>query len=345
MRSHYLLLAFTEGFVDSQQGKSQQLLSRRLTRTTLKMKKIAFLALLLFAIAALPLRSVSAETSDNIVLTESSHNRCDIPESGPWPECATGEIDDCIIPDKGPWPPCATGITDETTSDACIIPERGPWPPCATGADEAATIDECVIPESGPWPPCATEPKITTDADITARVNVAVDQLNGYWQSELGWRGAEVLEPEHFELYWGSTGDVPNAYYVPDLSAIFIDVRLLQEVVDQFGDFAAVAVVAHEWGHFAQDALGILDLSRPRRLLELQADCFTGSFTRHLNIIGALNDGEYDSAGNLFFASGDDQLSPDTHVPAPNQHGTGNERRTAYDLGWENGLQTCIESY
>ena len=42
---------------------------------------------------------------------------------------------DCVIPESGPWPPCATG---------------GGTPPAPP-----ANPGECVIPPSGPWPACA----------------------------------------------------------------------------------------------------------------------------------------------------------------------------------------------
>lgn len=64
----------------------------------------------------------------------------------------------CVIPESGPWPPCATGGSGGNMEDDCVIPESGPWPPCATGGatPPANNNDDCVIPESGPWPPCAT---------------------------------------------------------------------------------------------------------------------------------------------------------------------------------------------
>lgn len=58
----------------------------------------------------------------------------------------------CIIPDSGPWPSCATG--GEQPEIECVIPESGPWPPCAIG-DESVVTKPCVIPENGPWPACA----------------------------------------------------------------------------------------------------------------------------------------------------------------------------------------------
>lgn len=42
--------------------------------------------------------------------------------------------DGCVIPESGPWPPCATGGSSSGSSGGgCVIPEKGPWPPCATG--------------------------------------------------------------------------------------------------------------------------------------------------------------------------------------------------------------------
>ncbi len=78
--------------------------------------------------------------------------------------------EDCVIPESGPWPPCATGGGSSQPTppvgsgeEDCVIPESGPWPPCATGGGSSQPAppagsggDDCVIPESGPWPPCAT---------------------------------------------------------------------------------------------------------------------------------------------------------------------------------------------
>ena len=47
---------------------------------------------------------------------------------------------ECVIPESGPWPPCATGgSTPPPTSGDCVIPASGPWPPCATGGGQPAS--------------------------------------------------------------------------------------------------------------------------------------------------------------------------------------------------------------
>ena len=134
-------------------------------------KKLALASLLLSLIFTL---SVTIATADNHL-----PEGCVIPESGPWPPCATGgntasaSTDDCTIPPSGPWPPCATdGNTAPAppaqNTDDCIIPPSGPWPPCATGGNSApsptlgSSNDTCIIPKSGPWPSCATNGNATT---------------------------------------------------------------------------------------------------------------------------------------------------------------------------------------
>ena len=118
----------------------------------------------------------------------SAESNCIIPDSGPWPPCATGGNTnpstgggDCVIPESGPWPPCATGgNTNPNTGSGgdCVIPDAGPWPPCATGGNTNPNTgggdnNECIIPDSGPWPPCSYEggnynpPVEPTDFDCT----------------------------------------------------------------------------------------------------------------------------------------------------------------------------------
>ena len=71
--------------------------------------------------------------------------------------------EDCIIPESGPWPPCATGgsgtpANPPPASDDCVIPETGPWPPCATGSVSGGNPPPSTgagqpCPPTGKWPP------------------------------------------------------------------------------------------------------------------------------------------------------------------------------------------------
>lgn len=65
------------------------------------------------------------------------------------PSSSSGSSGDCVIPQSGPWPPCATGgggapaTQPQPSAGAvdCVIPESGPWPPCATGSGNNGTVD------------------------------------------------------------------------------------------------------------------------------------------------------------------------------------------------------------
>lgn len=304
-----------------------------------------------------------------------SYNDCIIPESGPWPPCATGgndqpeTNDDCVIPPSGPWPPCATGggggsAPSPTPAPGEPCPESGKWPPgCVPGGGDSSPTpapapgndDACVIPDSGPWPPCATggsgaapapapAPSISFD-DLAARVYDTQQYLENYWIGEFKQWGISYQPPSLVQVYVGDEGDPPNAFYVPSMNAIFIDLRLLSEIADEWGEFAAVAVLAHEWAHFIQDELNLLSGNRPLRQIELQADCFSGSFTRYLEAIGQLSPGEFEAGQNVFFSVGDDQINPDAPYDQPGAHGTGEERRTAYTYGYDNSANGCRGAY
>ncbi|MGB1252139.1 MAG: neutral zinc metallopeptidase [Candidatus Promineifilaceae bacterium] len=297
---------------------------------------------------------------------------CVIPDSGPWPPCATdgnsspGNSNDCVIPDSGPWPPCATDGNNAppTTgnSDGCVIPSSGPWPPCATqngggGAAPApapapSSDGECVIPSSGPWPPCATQnsggaapaPRVSIQ-EIRARIDLGLEQLQTFWQVELREQGVNYRPPSRVVTYVGDPNDQPNAFYIPAMDAVFIDLRLLQEVSDQFGVYASVTVLAHEWGHFIQDQLNLLSQQRPLRRIELQADCFAGAFTKGLQNIGQLGSTEYESGRQLIFSVGDDIIDPSAPYNRPGAHGTAIERQTAYEYGFNNDDNACLSQY
>ena len=121
------------------------------------MKKLFLALLLLFAFTA----TVSVSVADAAPTVQNGGDDCVIPDSGPWPPCATGGNTgggggDCVIPPSGPWPPCATGGNTGGGGGDCVIPPSGPWPPCATGGNTGGGGGDCVIPPSGPWPPCAT---------------------------------------------------------------------------------------------------------------------------------------------------------------------------------------------
>jgi predicted metalloprotease len=131
-----------------------------------------------------------------------------------------------------------------------------------------------------------------------------------------------------------------NAFYCPNDNSIYFDTSLLTREMGTNGDFGAVFVIAHEWGHLAQQELGILD--HPPRFpveVELQADCFAGAYAKDADARGELRQGDLEAAGKSLFAAGD---------PAgvawfdPAAHGTSQQRMDSFDKGYGGGYEACI---
>jgi predicted metalloprotease len=135
-----------------------------------------------------------------------------------------------------------------------------------------------------------------------------------------------------------------NAFYCggPNDDYIAWDAALLMPELDsRFGGIAPAVVLAHEMGHAVQRRAGV---SAPSVLLELQADCFAGSWVRYAETSGddpvALSDGALDSAIATILALRDQPGTPATNVQA---HGLGFDRVNSFQTGYEDSAQGCAQ--
>ena len=94
------------------------------------------------------------------------------------------------------------------------------------------------------------------------------------------------------------------------------------------GDFAAAAVVAHEFGHHvSQEMAAQMSFPIPAdKNKELLADCFSGVWSHTLYQAGGLETGDVDEAMSALRAIGDDGTGSDPH-------GTPEERERAFRVG------------
>jgi predicted metalloprotease len=135
-----------------------------------------------------------------------------------------------------------------------------------------------------------------------------------------------------------------NAFYCPidDLIAWDTD-NLTNDLLETFGPFTLVIVMAHEYGHAVQSR-GALAPTLPTIAGEQQADCFAGAFTAFVNDGGsdvlnvAVEDLDLAVAG---FLSLRDQ--PGTSTLDPSAHGSGFDRIGAFQDGFLNGAERCAE--
>jgi predicted metalloprotease len=107
------------------------------------------------------------------------------------------------------------------------------------------------------------------------------------------------------------------------------------------GDFGLAYVVAHEYAHNVQQEVGLARVD-PRygvEPLELQADCMAGLWGNSVYREGRLKPGDVEEAISTVMAVGDFDTGN------PQHHGTPEQRRAAWLLGYRTGNpQRCVEA-
>ena len=100
----------------------------------------------------------------------------------------------------------------------------------------------------------------------------------------------------------------------------------------EFGDYAPIAVLSHEWGHHIQTLLGVVGPTR--KDFELQADCLMGAFTRYADEQALLDYGDFLEALNSAIDAGDEVFLPEDF---PGAHGMAEDRVKALTKGYGGG--------
>ncbi|GIW04074.1 MAG: hypothetical protein KatS3mg059_0694 [Thermomicrobiales bacterium] len=169
-------------------------------------------------------------------------------------------------------------------------------------------------------------------------VDTAVADIGAFWATIFDNAGLPYREPRvvTFAVYVSTAcGEISGspAAYCPRNRTIYIDLDW-QEPVMQIGDFAWITILAHEWGHHVQ-----AQLSRARiatsfgdgsdQSIELQADCLAGVYAQDADTRGVLDVGDLTEAVIIAALSGD------------SSHGTGDDRLSAFMLGYLTGLYGC----
>ncbi|MGH2533393.1 MAG: neutral zinc metallopeptidase [Thermomicrobiales bacterium] len=168
---------------------------------------------------------------------------------------------------------------------------------------------------------------------------LAIADIDAYWFGVFAATDMDY-EPPTVVPYLGSatTGcgyhddDGPGGYCQLD-QAIYYELSWYEFIVEEFGDFAWVNVMAHEWGHHVQYTLRINGMPNAhagsRTLEELQADCLSGAYALDAKTRGLLDIGDISEAAFLAATVG----SID--------HGTGDDRLTSFMRGYLDGLVGC----
>lgn len=205
-----------------------------------------------------------------------------------------------------------------------------------------------------------------TGADIKSNENCRfvayTNSVNAYWaQTMKGYTPAQTV------LFSGSTStgcgqattDV-GPFYCPNDKKTYIDPSFTQDMLQnelggQGGEAAEAYVIGHEYGHHVQDLLGTLDKVQSQGnttgansgqvALELQADCYAGSYLKHAasmpnSPIGALNQDDLNRMVNAAQVVGDDYIQKrmqGTVNPDAWTHGSSQMRQHWLAIGYNTG--------
>ncbi len=188
-------------------------------------------------------------------------------------------------------------------------------------------------------------------------LRAAARDLDRYWATEFPALYGAPYPPMGRIVAAGPTTKVPdcqgrhisyrrevhgNAFYCLHGNYIAYDEQgLFPALARTFGDLAPALVLAHEWGHAIQDRAGV-GADQPSILVELQADCFAGSWAQrvatHATIAVRFEPTTLDEALAAYLSFRDAVGA----TPSSRQaHGDAFDRINAFQTGFEHGAPAC----
>jgi predicted metalloprotease len=206
------------------------------------------------------------------------------------------------------------------------------------------------VSKADAFTPSGAEPK-TVDEFLTS---VTTD-VDAYWEDQFAEAGLDVPRVNY---RWIPAGQSVNsacgggmgdsaAAYCPGDDTIYISEKFATDIAQgaldrvlpgssqgfgrTYGDFAVAYIVAHEYGHQVQDELGLFDQGIPTMNLELQADCFAGTWANHAAAQDRVDETDVREALDAALAVGDFDSAN------PGHHGTPEQRAAAWNTGFESG--------
>ena len=229
-------------------------------------------------------------------------------------------------------------------------------------------LGEAVQGQSSSAPSQPIDPAMDPDAALKKEMSKVLHSTETTWSKIFADGGSQYQKPK-LHLYSGQTSTACGSgqaamgpFYCPGDEKVYLDMAFFREMETRFragGDFARAYVIAHEIGHHVQKLTGITDKTDAMRQrlsekeynkisvrVELQADCFAGTWANQANKAKSfLDPGDVDEALKAANAIGDDMLQKQSRgvvVPDSFTHGSSAQRIRWFKTGFETGsLKAC----
>ena len=195
---------------------------------------------------------------------------------------------------------------------------------------------------ANPYAQCTTGASIQTDQNC--RFVAYTNSIQAYWKTQLqGYQNTQTVTYSGvLDTPCGQASNSVGPFFCPTDDKIYLDTSFFQTLTKQLGaqgGYAAEAyVIAHEYGHYLSKQIGTMQQAQADRStgpasgsvkLELQADCFAGSWLANATAdpnspIASLTQDDINRAVDAAISVGDDRIQ---------QNATGRVDREAWTHG------------
>lgn len=233
----------------------------------------------------------------------------------------------------------------------------------AEGADVERTMQLVEVDNVWRWIPDITKddlPEIQTHAGYTVNFESAFttplyQDLDTYWAQIFSDWGVEYRSPKDM-IGVRVEGTPSGCGPIDDLDAVFAHYCTLDEVIyfnpdmrdmiiNRIGDAGWEMVIAHEWAHHIQNISGRYVTKSPELFggnytieHELQADCLAATFMQDATARGIFEQRDRQVTDSMLEMGGDARGTTWDDITA---HGSADQRRESYYVGFDDGLRGC----
>jgi len=240
-----------------------------------------------------------------------------------------------------------------------------------SGSSPAGSIGGLGGEQGGGGAAASLDPNDTSGQFVNA---VTVD-VQTFWEDRFAATNQEypqtltVLFTGQTQSGCGVASSATGPFYCPTDQKVYLDTAFFDELQSRFGapgQFAQAYVIAHEYGHHVQDALGIMDQvaqqqqSNPSNAnnlsirLELQADCLAGVWAHSVYTtpdqadVESITDKDVQDAINAAAAVGDDRIQEQATGTIDKEswtHGSAEQRAKWFNTGFKGGTTAGCDTF